>query len=143
MANRVTSVEVKQILVTVLTGTQLDPFIAVANLIVTEKLGTSGLGDALLKEVERWLSAHFIYISNPSYSSTAKNARGAIISEKIGDTAIEYSDISKIKNTGLGLLSSTVYGQQAITIDLTGTLANLGKKRASVNVFDVINTDNA
>lgn len=143
MANRVTSTEVKQILVTVLTGSQLDPFITAANLIVTEKLGTSGLGDALLKEVERWLSAHFIYVSNPSYSSTAKNARGVVISEKVGDATIEYADISKGVYPNLGLLSGTVYGQQAIIIDLTGTLANLGKKRASVNVFDVINTDDA
>lgn len=142
MANRVTSSEVKEILVTVLTGTQLDPFISVANLIVTSKLGDSGLGDALLKEVERWLSAHFIYVSNPSYSSTAKNAKGVVLSERIGDTSISYADISQtIKNVNLSLLSSTVYGQQAITIDLTGTLANLGKRKAHVNVLDVINTD--
>lgn len=143
MANRVTSAEVKEILVTALTGTQLDPFITAANAIVTEKLGDSGLGDTLLKEIERWLSAHFIYISNPSYSSTAKNARGSVISEKVGDATIEYADISRGKYSNLGLLSSTIYGQQAIVIDLTGTLANLGKKRASINVLDVINTDDA
>lgn len=141
MANRVTSTDVKEILVTALTGSQLDPFITVANLIVTEKLGDSGLGDALLKEIERWLSAHFIYVSNPSYSSINKNARGTVISERIGDTSISYSDISQSKNINLGLLSSTVYGQQAITMDLTGILANLGKKRASVNVLNVIDTD--
>lgn len=142
MSNRATGTEVKQILVTALTGTQLDPFITVANLIVTSKLGDSGLGDSLLKEVERWLSAHFIYVSNPSYSSTAKNARGAVLAERIGDTSISYSDISQtVKNLNLSLLSSTVYGQQAIAIDLTGTLANLGKRKAHINVLDVINTD--
>ena len=140
MANRVTSTEVKTILVTALTGTQLDPFITVANLIVTNKLGNSGLGDTLLKEIERWLSAHFIYISNPSYSSTQKNARGVVVSERAGESSTSYSYILKNPNSNLGLLSSTIYGQQAITIDLTGTLANLGKRRASVNVLNVIDT---
>lgn len=138
---RVTASEVKEILVTVLTGSQLDPFITVANLIVTEKLGNSGLGNSLLKEIERWLSAHFIYISNPAYSSSQKNAKGVIVSERTGESSVTYSDVAKNIYRNLGLLSSTTYGQQAITIDLTGTLANLGKQRASISVLNVINTD--
>ena len=141
MSNRVTVSEVKQILVTALVGSALDPFIAAANLIVTEKLGDSGLGNELLKEIERWLSAHFIYISNPTYSASASNSKGIVISERTGDSSVSYMDISRNAYSGLGLLSGTVYGQQAIILDLTGTLADLGKKRASINVLNVINTD--
>lgn len=138
---RVTANEVKQIIVTELSGSALDPFINAANLIVTEKLSDVGLGDDLLKEVERWLSAHFIYISNPAYSSTDTKAKGPVTFERVGETARSFGNIMQQIKMSLGVLSSTVYGQQALVLDLSGTLANLGKRRASVNVLNVIEVE--
>ena len=62
MANRVSDSEVKEIIDTTVTTT---PFIDAANLIVTSKLADQELGDALLKEIERWLSAHLVAIRDP------------------------------------------------------------------------------
>src|SRR3990167_11412597 len=54
---RVTSIEVKEIISTDIAD--LTAYITAANLLVTEVLGGL-LSDALLKEIERWLSAHLI-----------------------------------------------------------------------------------
>lgn len=136
---RVTASEVKEIIVTEFSGSALDPFITAANLIVTEKLSDVGLSNDLLKEIERWLAAHFIYASNPTYSSTDTKAKGPVTFERVGETARSYGNIMQQIRISLGVLSSTVYGQQALILDMSGTLASLGKKRASVNVLDVIN----
>ena len=116
MATRVTATEVKEIFDTTLSDAQLDTFILAANLVVTEKLSTSGLSTAMLKEIERWLSAHLAAIRDQMPSQ-----------EKIGDASVRYQG-----ETGMGL-RFTSYGQQVMLLDTTGTLANsLGKKGAVI-----------
>lgn len=122
---RVTAAEVKEIIATALTGTALDPFITIANQLVTNLLGNkASLTDAIRKEIERWLSAHYVAI----YENL--NAGRGILS--FG--GIKGSE-NKQPGIGVGLKNSS-YGLTAIELDITGTLVNLGNKTASVSIIN-------
>jgi hypothetical protein len=110
MANRVTGSEVKEIIKTSLTDSEVEPFITSANQLVTEKLADSDHSDDRLKEIERWLSAHFVAIRDPRMRS-----------QSVGEARDQYH----VPNLGKGL-DSTVYGLQVKLLDTTGTLYNLG-----------------
>lgn len=116
---RVTDAEVREIIDIDPLITNIAPFITIANLMVTDKLGASGLSAEMLKEIERWLAAHFVAMRDPRVKS-----------ESIGGITTSYQG-----TTGEGL-KSTLYGQQAVLMDTTGTLANLGMKKASIGVID-------
>jgi hypothetical protein len=118
MAARVTSKEVLDIMDTNLTD--VNAFITVADIMIDDKLVGKGQSDELLKEIARWLSAHFATIKAP-----------VLIEDKIG------SSVQK-KNVGdLGKgLEATTYGQQVLLLDSTGTLANIGKMKVTFKVDD-------
>ena len=120
MANRVTGAEVKAIITTVKTDDEVENFITPANLIVTDVLTGSGHSAALLKEIEKWLSAHFVAIDD-------KSAR--IVEEKAGDATNKYEG-----RTGMRL-NFTRYGQQVLLLDTSGSLADLGKGPAEVKTL--------
>ncbi len=116
---RVTPTEVKEIL-EFDPGT-IDAFITAANLFVTEMLSGKGLSDDLLKEIERWVSAHLVAIMDGDLRLDA---------EKIGDASSKYQG-----KTGMHL-NATLYGQQAQMLDSTGTLVDVGKTQSSVESLD-------
>lgn len=105
MANRATETEVKEIINTDLTEDQITPFLKSANILVTEVLSDEGYSDNLLKEIERWLAAHFVAIRDPQ-----------IAREKIGDVDVIYHGKSDLG------LNHTPYGQQAMIMDYNGKL---------------------
>lgn len=117
MAARVDPDGVKQIIDTDLTDPRIQVFINGANAVVTKNLGNSSLGEDLLTEIERWLSAHFI--------SCFEDNRQAI-KQKAGPVEQIFSDIF-----GMGLDSST-YGQTAKSMDPTGKLSDLGMKTVKI-----------
>ncbi len=119
MSARVTDAEVREIIDIDVSITNITPFITIANLLVTDKLSDSGLSVEMLKEIERWLSAHFVAIRDPRVKS-----------ESIGGISTSYRG-----TTGEGL-KSTLYGQQVIMFDTTGTLANFGMKKASISIAE-------
>lgn len=120
---RVTSNEVKELIATSETITAQ---INAANVLVTEKVAPAGTITAdHLKEIERWLAAHFV-------ATSIERQAGK---EKIGDTAVEYVGFNNAGLQGLGLTS---YGQQALLLDTTGTLAALGKRKARMDTIDAI-----
>lgn len=110
MAVRVDSAEVKVVIDTSLTD--LTAFILVASQQVDR---ISGLTAAVLKEIERWLAAHFVAIRDKRTSK-----------DNVGDSSHTYEG-----KTGMGL-QFTRYGQQALLLDTTGTLAKLGLRKASL-----------
>lgn len=110
MALRVTDDEVKEIIDTSLSS--LTPFITVAEQQVDR---ISGLGTAVLKEIERWLAAHFVAIRDKRTSK-----------DNVGDSSHTYEG-----KTGMGL-EFTRYGQMAKLLDTTGTLAKLGLRKAAL-----------
>jgi hypothetical protein len=120
MANRVSDCEVKEVFTTTLNTL---PYIIAAHSVIAQ----NGLAaypchdEASLKEVERWLAAHFAATSDQSYS---------LQKEKMGDSEDTYFDRSK----GEGLKGSS-FGQQAILLDCSGVLAILGKRKARFEVL--------
>jgi len=120
MTVRVTDTEVKEIISTTVTTTA---FITAANITVTALLGSSTVLSAVqLKEIERWLAAHLIACG---FDPVAK-------SEKTDEAAVTYA----IGQLGKGL-DFTAYGQMVKMLDVTGTLATAGLKKAEFKAIDL------
>ena len=118
MANRVNPDELKEIISTSLDDSILEAFIGAANLTVTDLIGSgSGLSDDQLREIERWLAAHFL----------ASTREPQAQSERDVEAAITYQG-----KTGMGL-DFTPYGQMVKVLDTTGILASaVGMRKASL-----------
>lgn len=112
---RVTAAEVKEIMPDLsMEDSQIAPFIAGAELIITKMFANdTTTGTNLLKEIERWFTAHMI-ASTPFYRQASK--------ERVGDAEIAYTGEFKQD------LSSTPYGQMVKTLDTTGKMSNVGKR---------------
>ncbi len=89
------------------------PFITTANLIVSEELSGLGHSSDRLTQIEIYLAAHFATLS--------KNG-GGIVRETIGQSATTYRTPSE-KLLGF---NATVFGQQALALESTGKLLNIG-----------------
>ena len=119
MAVRATVGEVRKIFETDLIDTDIDAAIAIANEMISAlKLAAHGVGETTLVMIEQLLSAHFCTLKDP-------RARRESISGEIGVT---YQG-----KDGMGL-QSTHYGQNALALDWSGSLASAGLKRASLSV---------
>lgn len=121
MPARVTPAEVAEIIEYDTTKiTSITAFITVADLMIDNTIDTTLLDTATLKEISRWLSAHFLSMRQREMSS-----------QSIEGTSDSYS--TKV-DFGLKL---TRYGQMAIALDTTGALegASSGKKAS----FDLLN----
>lgn len=119
MATRVTPDEVKEILDdSDMTDPKLQAFIDGANIFLTSAMSEAGvtLGATLLKEIERWLSAHFVV------SAIERMAQ----KEAAGTAKIEY-----VGKTG-ARLDSTTYGQTALLMDVSGALESAGGKAVMI-----------
>jgi len=78
---------------------------------VTEVCTDSGYSDDRLKEIERWLSAHFYLMRDQ-----------AVASERAGDVSVSYQFKISL------FLSQTKHGQTAMILDTAGNLAQLSKR---------------
>jgi hypothetical protein len=116
---RVTASEVREIIETDLTDQQLAPMIAMAAMETGERLTGLGISEARLTEIERWLSAHFVAASlDPRRKSQGVSGASETFEGQ----------------QGMGL-ESTRYGQQAIVLDTTGTLAGASKGQSAKAEF--------
>ena len=118
---RTSAEKVKQIIDTDTEDTVVDAFISAANELVSEELGDTSLSDALLGEIETWVTAHFL---------SSSNLERQIKSADAGPTSVTYTG-----QYGTNF-SLTSYGQVAMTLDTTGRLAYLGGKKASIRSVD-------
>lgn len=118
MTARTTTTAVELIISTTLTDPQIQAFIDTATLIVDANLADKGLSPDLLTQIETWLAAHLLSMRDQRTSE-----------RRIGDVWFTYQG-----QTGLGL-DATLYGQQVKLLDTSGTLASLGKRRATLTVF--------
>jgi len=117
---RTTTTEVKEIIDTTLTD--LTAFITAANLVVSKVYADDDvMTDVELKEVERWLAAHYVAIRDPV--ARAEQADKASATYAWGDL-------------GKGL-EFTPYGQMALTLDLTGKLQQIGKRKTVFQCIDI------
>ncbi len=108
--SRTDSAAVCAVLDTELDDDQIEPFIQTANIMVTEYLAGSdcGLSDALLKEIETYLAAHFVTLRDRIVKSEAADG-----------VKFDYQGA-----TDMGLDSSQ-YGQTAQILDSCGKLSQL------------------
>jgi hypothetical protein len=117
MALRVTAAEIRAV-IDYDDAIPIDAFITAANALtdyVSSQDSDSLLSAALLKEIERYLAAHFYESRDPQY--TSRSTGGAS-----GNFQGQFK-------TGL---ESSKWGQHAMVLDVTGTLRNLndGKQAA-------------
>lgn len=116
----VTATEVKEIIATDLADATVDVFITAADRIVDVQLADKGIADATLKEVKRWLAAHLVSVRVP---------QARLESLDLGDLSESYGG-----EYGRGLASS-LYGQMALALDPSGTLAAQGKESAELRAL--------
>jgi hypothetical protein len=98
----------------------MDAFIVAANALVNKVFsGDTTIGVTLLKEIEKYLTAHIV-------SSTIRRMGKE---EEIQDARIVYTGTWKEG------LSSTPYGQTVLTLDTSGKMAKAGKAVASIKAI--------
>jgi hypothetical protein len=97
-------------------GVDLTPFITVASSLVTELLEGKHDEERLVL-IETWLAAHFYTVKDPRS-----------VSEGAGP--VTQSVQSKIDL----FLSTSHYGQHAVILDTTGTLAGIGRRKIEANL---------
>lgn len=118
----VTATEVKEIMdnCTVLDAV-VETFIVGADAVVTKVFyEDTEIGTTLLKEIERWFTAHML-------ASTLSRTTS---DEKLGDAQVKYTG-----KWGENL-SSTPYGQMVMQLDVTGKMASYaGKSAASITAI--------
>jgi hypothetical protein len=120
---RITDSEVREIFPTALTS--LSAFITAAHMMVDRVFLNQNVDESVLKELERWLSAHFICIAEPE-----------ITRDKIGDAETWYAIPSNITDNSMYLgFQATSYGRQAMILDPTGLLTDIGKNAVSIGAM--------
>ena len=105
----ITVEQVRAIMETSLPDSQVEAYIGSANTFVNSTLIGKGLSDALLMELERWITAHMI----------ALTAERTTKKEEAGTAKVEYAG-----QFGKSF-EATSYGQMALALDTTGTLRDL------------------
>ena len=116
---RVTVDEVRSIISTKADDNTIYQYIASAQALMDLLIG-QGLTAMQMKEIERWLTAHLIA------STRDRQAR----EEGAGGAYIKYTGLSY---TGL---RGTTYGQQAIVLDTSGTLATIAGKSVKFKAIE-------
>jgi len=97
----------------------LEPFMMIANELVTEVCTDKGYTDSRLELIERWLSAHFYTNRDPR-----------AVNEKAGPVGVTYQSAVALN------LNTSHYGQTAMLLDTAGGLAALNtlKKKKVLSV---------
>lgn len=135
---RVTAAEVRQV-IRLTEEAVPDPTLAqhieVAGRLVDDLLGSKSLSDDRLKDIERYLSAHFSALFN-------KEAMAA--ERKVGEAETEYYLVNSVGK----YLDLTVWGQTARLLDTSGTLAALSSEDEEIStrksaLFSVFGTSDS
>jgi hypothetical protein len=109
---RTTASEIKDILDTELSDARIEAFIQAASDVVTGLL-SNDFDEPILTNIERWLTAHYIAVT----------VERRAIQEIAGPVEQKFSDIYGQN------LQATDYGQVAASLDTTGKLASIGRRR--------------
>lgn len=103
--------------------TDVAVFTDAAILIVTEELGSSGLSAERLNLIATYLAAHYISLSDPDRDFS-------LSSRQVGEVKEAFKD------SGKGF-EATVFGQQALSLDTTGSLTAMSNKKGKA-LFRVV-----
>jgi hypothetical protein len=104
---RVTPTEVRQLIDTALVDAVLSTYID-ASAAIVDQAGVTG-SEPLLKEIERWLTAHLLSVTRE---------------QQLEQAAAGPASTKFLIKGGLGLNGST-YGQQLLLMDVSGKLAEV------------------
>lgn len=119
----VTSNQVKAIIVTTIDNTA--PFITVAQNLADEELAGKGLSGERIDSIVLYLSAHFVCLTEEF---------GGLRRSRLGESDESYR-VPGEKDTGL---ASTRFGQNALMLDTSSTLASLSTNKGLKALFTVI-----
>jgi hypothetical protein len=111
---RITDAEVRE-LVEVDDDTDIDWAVQAAEEMVDEHLLSVGISPAIQSRIALFLGAHFVALAYE---------RGSLIRESTGQASASYANIF---SEGL---RATRWGQQALALDSSGTLANASNTKA-------------
>ena len=125
MAARVTIAEVKVVIGTTLTDPVIQVWIDASNTVVNQAADCINGDEALLKQIELFLSSHFVALIDPD--SDASNSQ--IKSEKIESVSFTYATAELSRN-----INDTPYGQTANFLS-NGCLIKSGLEKATVEFF--------
>lgn len=106
----ITEADVKKIYPT---DSDLSGYLRTANLVVTSQLSDKGLDSSIQDEIAIYLTAHF---------ATIGLDKGGLRRQRLGDGDESYKTPGD-KDLGF---KSTLFGQQAMLLDSSGTLASMG-----------------
>ena len=123
---RVTATEVKEIISTNVSDSDVGACIAAATLIIDNNLANQDMGASLLKEIERWLAAHLLAMSR---DPRERNIR-------VGEAEVRFQS----DDFGKGL-EATTYGQVVLSMDTSGKLKNLDKPKALFTVYGEVDAE--
>ena len=116
--SRITVADLIEIYDTELTDAQLAAFVNSAHYLIQANLLSVGLSETILTEIHKYLAAHYA---------------------SLRDQRIQQEKVAEISKTYQGktnmYLESTSYGQMAVMMDTSGTLANLGEEPATFLTF--------
>lgn len=117
-----TAAQVKSVIQTSLSDSDIDAFMDDAVLIVEQCASIASGSESLQKSVVKWVTAHLINFAE---------ANGGVVSMKVLGSATEA-----YANAPMGeFLKSSVYGMQALMMDRTGCLAKIGQTRSFFEVL--------
>ena len=108
------------------TDSMVEQCINTANAITDNTLADQSLGEPILEQIELYLAAHFASLREPQIYEEEGGGRDSIAKEKRSKQSV-----------GEGL-NATWFGQQAIMLDTSSTLANMSqkdKKQAGILVY--------
>lgn len=120
--NRVTDEQVKELIPS---NVDINIFIDIATNYVDDLLVGQGLSASRLTDIELYLSAHFVALTEEG---------GTVIQTRVGATSTQYAAIRSKNLKGLGL---TRFGQTALILDTTGLLQKADKEKARLEMFGV------
>ena len=128
MAIRVTVTQVRNTieLSSAFTDDMVDQCIASANALTDGILSDKELSETLLFHIELYLSAHFCSVREPQLKNEEIGGRDATVKEERHMAQIGYG------------FNSTIFGQQAVTLDYTGTLGDISNPKKKTAGFFVM-----
>ena len=116
--------DVNAIIATSLDDATIQIWIDIASAIIDSNLDCIGASDAILKQIETNLSAHFISLLNPGGGGQV------VTSEAVEQLRTVYASSANVTNS----INTTVYGTAANALS-GGCLATYDKAKATVGFF--------
>lgn len=114
-----TTDELRKIIDTDLPDADLQSYLNTSTIFVGEVLKDAVISDMLKNEIIKWFAAHLL----------ASTREPQLMEAKAGSASAKFQ-----ATIGSGI-ESTMYGQQVLALDTTGTFASLSKRRMSLSAI--------